>query len=162
MAISYEMAMYLWTEIKQRKSTRILDLGSGFSSFIFRSYQESVEGCRVISVDTSADWLLKSNEFLEKNNLDVSEIYTFDEFKELPYETYDFILYDLGNMKTRSDNLEFILNFADKNCPVIVDDVHKKPYMDVVIETANRLKKKIVNIKPETFDSYGRFALLLK
>ena len=38
MAISFEMAVYLWKEIHKRKSIKILDLGSGFSSYIFRYY----------------------------------------------------------------------------------------------------------------------------
>ena len=164
MAISFELATYMWKHINENKCKNILDLGSGFSSYVFRYYQKTnaPSNCKVTSVDTSAEWLEKSNQFLLRNELNLDNIFTFDEFKKIPFEKYDFVLYDLGNMATRAENLEYVLNFAQEGCPTIIDDVHKKIYRDKVEETAARLNKTIIDIKSETFDSYGRYAHMIK
>jgi len=163
MAISYELSKFIWDMINKNKYINILDLGSGFSSFVFRYYQKTnaPKNCKVTSVDTSIEWLTYSNKFLSNNDLNLENIFTFEEFKKLPHDDYDFILYDLGRMITRAENLEYVLNFANEKTPVIIDDVHKKDYRDKVEETVTKLGKTIIDIKSETFDSYGRYAYLI-
>jgi len=163
MAISLELATYMWKEINERKSVKILDLGNGFSSFVFRYYQKNnaPDNCRVISVDTSKDWLVKSTKFLSDNKLSTDEIYTFDEFKILPKEKYDFILYDLGNMITRGENLPYVLSLADVKSPVIVDDVHKLIYSEIVEVVADNFNKSLNYLKDETLDDFGRYASVI-
>jgi len=163
MAISYELAGFMWDAINKNKYTNILDLGSGFSSYIFRYYQKTnaPTNCKVTSVDTSIEWLTQSNKFLENNDLNLDCIYTFEEFKKLPHDNYDFILYDLGHMITRAENLEYILSFADEKTPVIIDDVHKKVYRDKVESICKEMNINIIDIKDNTLDSYGRYAYLI-
>jgi len=166
MAISFELASFMWKYINKHKCIKILDLGSGYSSFVFRYYQKSnaPSKCKVVSVDTSMEWLTQTNKFLSNNDLNLDHLYTFEDFKtkRMPVKKYDFILYDLGNMSARSENLEYILSFADTGCPIIIDDVHKSVYRKKVEETVNKLKKHIVDIKPKTLDAFGRYAYMIK
>jgi len=163
MAISYELSVYMWKYINKQKPKYILDLGSGFSSFLFRYYKKEYNNEAVIfSVDTSKEWLLKTEEFLKENDLSIKNLYTFDDFKKIPQRQFDYILYDLGSMSTRHENLEYILQYKKDNTPCIIDDVHKLQYKNFVLETVKRLNLKYKFLTDETYDSYGRFSMEVK
>jgi len=164
MTISLELVKYMWDELCINKPNNILDLGSGFSSFVFRYYKQTKNNdCEVTSVDTVVEWLSKTKDFLIKNNLDVGNIYAFKEFKEnKKLKKYDFILYDLGPTDTRSKNLKYVLKLIKPNCPIIIDDVHNQKYKKEVIDIINLTSKNIIFLNEKTFDVYGRFAALVK
>jgi predicted O-methyltransferase YrrM len=154
----------MWDEMKFKKPKNILDLGSGFSSFVFRYYKKLNEKCNVTSVDTSVEWLEKTISFLEKNKLDTQNIYTFKQFKKLKNikHNYDFILYDLGPTSTRAENLEYVLELAKPNCPIVIDDLHNNNYKKDVIDIVSNSRKNLFFLNEETFDVYGRYAALVK
>ncbi len=60
-AISFELSTFLMILCDVLKPKRILDCGSGFSSFVFRYYMSNVTPePEVWSVDTSPEWLEKT------------------------------------------------------------------------------------------------------
>lgn len=69
-AASIETAALLDMIVRKNNVERILDLGSGFSSFVFRQYQKDVSlPVEVISVDADAKWLKKTETYLTQNEL---------------------------------------------------------------------------------------------
>jgi len=161
MAISYELAQFMWNYINDNNCKKILDLGSGFSSVVFRYYKQDNEKIQVVSVDTSQEWLDKTKQYLNKLNLNTDNLYTFDEFKQMKKYKYDFILYDLGNMITRAENLDLVLSYKKKNGVIIVDDVHKEVYRNKVHNFCASHNLQYTPLK-ETIDVYGRYSVMVK
>jgi hypothetical protein len=56
-AASLELIATLWLLAEDSGARRIIDLGSGFTSFILRTYAAEHPGVEVWSVDDSAEWL---------------------------------------------------------------------------------------------------------
>ena len=162
MSISLELSLYIWSEVNKIKPKKILDLGSGYSSFILRYYQcISKHKVSVKSVDTSTHWLDKTKKFLQKNNLGTDDMYVLEDFKKLPKRKYDFILYDLDNTSKRHTRLKYVLSLLSKNGLLIIDDVHNTEYRNEVISIVSKSKKNITFIKDITIDEYGRYAAIV-
>jgi len=161
MTISYELSNYIWKYITKKQPRTILDLGSGFSSFIFRFYQKeySTEETIVVTVDTQKKWLNKTEKFLKDKDLSIENLYTYREFKELSFEPFDYVLFDLGPTDKRHNYLDMVFKYKKENCPLIIDDVHNKAYKDIVLEKCHKLNMKTNFLIDDTFDTYGRFAV---
>src|SRR5262245_35480678 len=57
MAVSLNTAIILYMFCEALVPKQIIDLGSGFSSFVLRSYASQSGNCMVYSVDDNQDWL---------------------------------------------------------------------------------------------------------
>jgi predicted O-methyltransferase YrrM len=160
-AVSWEAARYLFHAVQVAKPQRILDLGSGYSSLIFRTYQarfapETV----VVSVDDDAEWLGKTTDFLQANGISTQHCVTWETFlSSYANQSYDFILYDMGNMYTRAENLTKIVDVMEPTGSLIIDDVHFPFYAMVVFETIGNYGLRLQSLKRETLDKYGRYAM---
>ena len=92
-AASIEAASLLDVIARNNKVQRILDLGSGFSSFL-DDIKDASSPVEVWSVDTDAMWLDKTAQYLKENELDVSNLFHWDEFTE-KFEKFDLIFVDI-------------------------------------------------------------------
>ena len=165
MAMSLELAYFIMNYCIEYKPKRLLDLGSGFSSFVFRMYQNNFKEMDIIvySIDDNDDWLEKTKNYLNKQNLQDDNLYNLEELKNLNLKNYfDLILLDLNFVDVRKEYLNFSMNLLSKNGLLIVDDVHKVEFLREVKKAAKTNKFKLFNIKNQTLDSFGRFAILLK
>ena len=160
-AVSWEAARYLFQAVQEAKPKRILDLGSGYSSLIFRTYQAKVApGTTVVSVDDDAEWLEKTKAFLQANDISTEHCITWEAFKNAyADQSYDFILYDMGNMHTRAENLTKIVDVMEPTGSLIIDDVHFSFYAMVVFEVIGNYRLRLQSLKRETLDKYGRYAV---
>jgi glycosyltransferase involved in cell wall biosynthesis len=160
-AVSWEAARYLFQAVQEAKPKRILDLGSGYSSLIFRTYQAKfAPEMTVVSVDDDAEWLGKTKDFLQANGISTNHCVTWEAFlKTYAEQSYDFILYDMGNMYTRAENLTKIVDVMEPNGSLIIDDVHFSFYAMVVFEVIGNYGLRLRSLKRETLDKYGRYAV---
>lgn len=152
MAISLETSRLLYYYLKNNRVQRILDFGSGFSSYLFRSIHENV-----ITVDDDLNWLEKTKMFLNDNKVYDSDLYHLGEnaWKELKY---DFIFVDLNFIEERVKHIKLILTLTQENSVIIFDDVHKLNYLKELNKKLNTQKGYILN--KITFDKFGRYALI--
>ena len=149
-AISLELAYYLEKLVEERKPKRILDLGSGFSSYVF-----SLSDAEVWSVDKSKDWLEKTKQFFLKYKLPVERFILAEDFK---FDgKYDLILLDIGLAENRKEYFEKVR----KHCSgvVILDDMHFAAYREEAREFFKDCK--IIDLKEETIDEFGRYAWMI-
>jgi len=160
-AVSWEAARYLFQAIQEAKPKRILDLGSGYSSLIFRTYQAKfAPEITVVSVDDDAEWLEKTKTFLQANDISTKHCITWETFSSAYADQfYDFILYDMGNMYTRAENLTKIVDVMEPTGCLIIDDVHFSFYAMVVFEVIGNYRLRLQSLKQETLDKYGRYAV---
>src|SRR6266436_3960151 len=71
--ISLELTYVIWFLLNKLSPKVIVDLGSGFSSYLFRLYQDtrkySDDACRVFSCDDNPFWLAHTRRFLKNKSL---------------------------------------------------------------------------------------------
>jgi len=154
-AISWELVVYLDKLIRSLKPKRILDLGSGFSSFLFRFTDADVT-----TVDTDAEWLKKTEVFLNEYKRPITKMYhlTFpinEELKKVVQEPYDLVLLDLGIAEKDREQMFPLLNGK----VLILDDMHFAEYRARAQEFFRN--RTIFSLQDDTKDAYDRFAWMV-
>ena len=162
MAASLELSRLLLFLCELRKPARILDLGSGFTSFVFRAWAQAAPGRPVVwSVDDSAEWLGKTREYLESKGLGTENLVSWDEFESLKPEPFDFILYDLGGFEFRKQSFGKVLDRLAKGGALVVDDMHAAEYgLHVRREVAER-GMPAYSARRYTHDRFNRYSFLV-
>ena len=159
MAASLELAAFMYTVCKLNHYTKLLDMGSGLSSFVFRLYAREHAGVKVFSVDDDAAWLEKTKAYLSQHQLSVDNIFTLDQFLKSKEAEFDCVLHDLNFVEVRSNYIDYVLQITRKNGLMIFDDVHKPDYLMVVLRKLQNTPTEKFDLKPVTYDQYGRFSL---
>ena len=99
-AISLELAVFLYVICEATNPSTLLDLGSGFSSYVFRSYAKSKDKFSApvtYSVDDSTEWLDETRRFLQHHDCDCHNLWTWDEFVKHDRPSFDLVLQDMGD-----------------------------------------------------------------
>jgi SAM-dependent methyltransferase len=160
MALSLETSALAWVLCNQRRPTSVLDLGSGFSSYVLRRAAQNI-GCPVVwSVDDDEAWLPKSREFCEKQGVRTDNFVPWSTFKDSDLR-FDLVIYDLGRMPARFANLVQGLGFMKPGGCVIIDDMHKFNYHKTVVKTLIELGLTGTDMRASTTDKHeGRHCWL--
>lgn len=159
MAVSHELASFLYVLANILKPKRILDLGSGLSSYVFRLYasKNNSDTC-VYSVDDSSEWLEKTKVFLQNNNIKSDNLLLWSEFIEADHEKFDLVFHDIGSMEMRAANLSLVLSLAQKNGVIVLDDTHKWEYWINEVSKIREENYVLYSAYKYTFDKYSRFS----
>lgn len=161
MAMSFELAIFVLALCEITKPRKILDLGSGFSSFCFRYWIENYSpNSEVLSVDDASEWLDKTREFLLRNHLKDNQLITWDELIKGDYGKFDLVFYDFGSFPVRKNSLSRVLDFSSRPSMVILDDMHSAEYGLHVKETLKERKMESFSIRRYTYDKFTRYAYL--
>ena len=76
-ALSLEACALVHSLCHVMQPRHVMDLGSGFSPYVFRSYQaEAQEEVKVRSVDDSPEWLQRTNDYLQEKGLSTDDLVT--------------------------------------------------------------------------------------
>lgn len=157
MAISLELATFIVYLCKEIKPSNILDLGSGFTSFIFHYYFE--QEAHIWSVDDDNQWLAKTEYFLNKHGFYPQHLINWSDFLHINGDqVFDFISYDLGNMQSREQNLKQVIALTRPDGWIILDDLHVPNYGQFVLKNTDG--KRLFDLRPYTIDKYSRFSCL--
>ncbi|MCE7863101.1 MAG: hypothetical protein DYG99_06115 [Bacteroidetes bacterium CHB5] len=159
MAMSLELAALVYALCVKKELKNLLDLGSGFSSFVYRLYASTHSGVRVVSVDDDAQWLEKTRMYLHEQNLSDTRLITLEQFLEEPISGFDCVLHDLNFVEVRINYLPQVLAATAHAGVLILDDVHKPDYLHQVLKKLKHESVTVYNLKPATLDSFNRFAL---
>lgn len=162
-AVSRELSLFLSHALDVLQPESVLDLGSGFSSLIFRTYlkNQPSRNIRIVSCDDNEHWLAKTADFLESRGLSTEDLLLYGDFEErCGHMRFDLILHDLGNPETRIRTLPAVMKATHNGSMVVFDDVHKITIRETL---ANRLKERsftFYDLKEITLDEYGRYSWL--
>lgn len=159
MAASLELAAFMYTVCQINQYTKLLDMGSGLSSFVFRLYAKENPEATVYSVDDNAAWLEKTKDYLRQHQLAIDNIFTLDKFLKSKEEGFDCVLHDLNFVEVRINYIEHLMRVTKQHGLIILDDVHKPDYLLSILMKMQKLNVKMYDLKPMTFDSYGRYSL---
>lgn len=161
MAMSFELAVFTLALCEITKPGRVLDLGSGFSSFCFRYWIENYSpNSEVWSVDDAPEWLDKTREFLRRNGVKSDRLITWDELTAGDYGKFDFVFYDFGSFPVRKNSLNAVLDLAAKPSMTIMDDMHSAEYGLHVKKTLKERNLESFSCWQYTNDKFSRFAFL--
>jgi predicted O-methyltransferase YrrM len=160
-AASLELACFLDIWCRTRNPRFILDLGSGYSSFIFRSYQKDADHpVRVISVDNSPEWLAKTGEYLRNHGLSEEELMLSGALPATDFTGVDLVLFDIRPLDARTALLGPVCRAMPVGGGMVIDDVHKPHFRPFVRRELAKLPCTLYNLQAVTLDSYSRYAYL--
>jgi hypothetical protein len=160
-AASIQLGAFLWHVSRVTEPTSILELGSGFTSYVFRRYAEEHGGVTVLSADNSEEWLRKTAEFLSDVGSRDDGLILLDNLDEVAVERgYGLVFNDvLGTL--RADMTAAAMRFRSPEGIVVVDDAHREPDRWSVFKCARHDGLEVYDLRPWTIDVHGRWALLV-
>jgi len=160
MAVSLELSDFILGLCEQNKYKKLLDLGSGFSSFVFRDYAARNPDVKVFSVDDNDDWLNKTREYLTGYSLSLNDMITLNKFVESKESQFDLVLLDLNFVEIRKNYIQFSVDCCKPGGLIIFDDVHKLEYAEEIIKQTASLPVKLFGPKKQTLDRFGRYSFV--
>lgn len=140
-AISLELAVFLAVVCSETRPRAILDLGSGFSSYVFRSYMKRADPDSspvVFSIDQSSRWLAETGRFLDVRGLDSKNLFTWDDFLASKRPRFDLVLQDIADLGTRVDMISQVIAECTPGAVLVIDDMHVPGYRRAVISELDK------------------------
>lgn len=164
MPISFESACMLWSLCEATSPKRILDMGSGFSSFVFRRYRSTAQRKpEVWSVDEDREWLEKTRAFLMSHDLPDDNLFYWGDFQQLEPGSFDLISLDLGNISHRPDILEGLLPLLSSDGLVLLDDIQNPEYRTEMMRRLHSNDSVAgYSVRWLTLDKFLRYCLLVR
>jgi len=160
MAVSLPTALLLRRLCEDLRPRRVLDLGSGFSSFVLRSYAASQRDVTAWSVDDDDAWLQRTRDFLLGHGLATEHLVDWEEFQSADPGPFDLVFHDLGGMELRMQAFDRALELGARGV-VLLDDMHKPHYSKYVAERLQTQPCCRLDLEFCTRDELGRFCVLL-
>jgi len=161
-ACSLSTAKLLWQLCEQRKPERVLDIGSGFSSIILRTWAEEHDAEHWY-IDTSAEWLQTTRAALDARGLDCLHGALWNSPALDGQEPFDLVFFDASEIATRSWYLRAALDMVADGGLFVADDAHDRHYRDALIEHASYHRRKCTYRDAEMeCDEWGRFSGLIE
>jgi len=159
-ALSHLTAAFCHALCCKLAPARILDFGSGFSSYVLRSYARTADRpCIVHSVDDNQEWLDKTRVFLHGKNMSLENLYLWQDYKGMTNDKFDLIVHDLGgSVNVRVGALSEILGYCAPSGMVVLDDLHKPDYEQLAMRACHASGFRLCYMENETTDQFGRFA----
>ena len=162
-ALSLESSALIHALCHSMRPHRVIDLGSGFSSYVLRHYQAEVDDEVVVrSVDDSPEWLERTRDYLLEKKLSTDNLVALGDIGPSDAGAYDLVVYDLGSMDTRSRWLSAALGLPRPSSGImIVDDCHFDDFRANLIANVQDLGGRCIDLQCITRDHFGRFESLV-
>jgi predicted O-methyltransferase YrrM len=161
-AASLETCTVLYAFCEVRQPTRILDLGSGFSSFVFRLWASTADtNPNIVSLDDSDQWLDRTRNYITSHGLELTGSIQYSDSLESLESNQDIIFYDYGTLDYRKKALVWILQSLSPDGLLIADDVHRTAYRTHIRTVADTHGYRTRSMRAFTKDAYRRYAELI-
>jgi predicted O-methyltransferase YrrM len=158
-AASLEVSVYLDAVCRALKPKRLLDTGSGFSSYVLRRYAAE-NGAEVVSADDSPEWLDRTREFLNSNDLSTEGLVTWAEFLSRSWDPFDVVFHDVAGGQVREDGMPVVAKALAPGGCVIFDDAHHTEHRARMHRTVKESDLHAYSLRRWVLDEYGRYAIL--
>lgn len=162
MAISLELAGVLAALCSVLKPRRVVDFGSGFSSYVLRAYGSRANSpVGVWSVDDDPVWLARTSEYLASKGVRTDGLLSWNEFVTTGEDAFDLVLHDLASDPIRSETLPVVLGLVRAGGLAVLDDIQKPEYRATAYAASSMLGWPSFSVSRATKDSFGRYAMLV-
>ena len=160
-AASVELTALVLALCERLEVERVVDLGSGFTSWALRDWARDRD-VTVHSVDDSAQWLARTRAYLAETGMDDDRLHVWDDFASAGFAgAFDLVVHDLGFMDTRFDVLDTVVGLARPGGLVLLDDMHKPDFRDKALARLESQGHTAYSLKKLTRDKLTRFAYAL-
>ena len=169
MAMSLELASFMYLLCDTFKFETLMDRGSGFGSFVLRKYAKENDA-KVFSIDDNSEWLDTTKTYLKMHNLNTDNLYLWEKFYDIHYPVclalnnfnmFDFILED-ASTNLRVSTADEVISFLEEDGVMLYDDAHYNiTHQPIIKRQAKKLEMYEYDIKKITKDSYSRFGALI-
>lgn len=178
-ALSFKASVYCYNYCVKNKPRKIIDLGSGFTSFVLRLYQKnfSTEDFKiyVYSVDDNKKWLNKTYNFLKNNKVNTDNLLFFrntsvpvleknPKYLNKKNGKYNFLNDDLVLSLENPKNSEYIItdfktgeNIKESNFDFIIYDMGLMITRGINLKNAMNLLDKNGNMFIDDLQFYEKF-----
>ena len=161
MALSLKTAAFLMAWCLGVRPRRVLDTGSGFSSYVLRRYAALAGGpVEIWSTDDDAKWIHTTQQYLLRHGVIRGHLLLWDEFVHLDEGGFDLILHDLGSKAGRLETLENVVAKLAPKGVVVCDDWHRAEYRRPATERLRNMGLRLISLKRYTLDNFLRYAAL--
>ena len=156
-AISLTTAsLFLWI-LDQVEPTSILDLGSGFTSYVSRKYvADTGRDVAVLSVDTDQKWLAKTADFIAHQELPVGEFGLADGVDT--DRRFDVIIHDLANGDVREEWMPIAVSMLTDRGVIVFDDMQDRTHHWYACRASHDAGMTLLDAFEATCDPIARFA----
>ena len=159
MAASLKASSFLYILASIKRPSRVLDLGSGFSSYVFRLFSKDIHhGVEIFSVDDNREWLEKTRSFLDSQAMNTRNFFHWQEFRQLKQTGFDLIFHDLGSMELRAETLPEVLALCRSDGMIVLDDMHSESYRPLAPKIVRDAGFHLFSVRKFTLDKFGRFS----
>ncbi len=159
MAISLELANVLHGLTQHFRPARILELGSGFSTFVLARSAETWRG-DVTTLEDDATWASKTLEFLARQGISNAQVELL-QVQGTGQTQYDFVFLDLNFVEVRKNYIELAFSACTPGGLLVFDDIHKSDYLFEVLDRSRKWRVELYDLKAFTLDTYGRYSLAI-
>lgn len=156
MAMSLETGAVLFHIAELTDAKRLVDFGSGLSSYVFRHYAEFRPDVTVISVDDSADWLTRTGTFLQQCGLDRGELVEWSSFDPTGIDA-DLVFHDLAMGALREEAMPIAAASLAQTGIIVFDDMQHEGHRAAAEQVCAAAGLKMRDLK-QTYDGIGRWA----
>lgn len=161
-AASLRLSALLLAICRLAKPRRVIDFGSGFTSYVLRRYQsERASSVVAYSVDDSSEWLARTRQYLIANGLMAENLFDWPSFEDRRDFSYDLSVLDIRPIQRRLELLPKLMSNLPDGGMVLVDDLHKPHLKQPLLEMVERQGWKCIGLRDLTLDEYGRYACIL-
>ena len=162
-AASVELTALVLALCERRGVERVVDLGSGFTSWALRDWASKQDReITVHSVDDSPEWLEKTRAYLAETSSDDDKLHVWSDFVGKGMAgSFDLVVHDLGFMDTRYEVLDEAVGLARAGGIVLLDDMHKPDFRDKALAHLEAQGQAVYSLKKLTRDRLTRFAYVL-
>jgi len=161
MAASLELSALLLAILRLSRPQRILDIGSGFTSYVLRSYAREAGGVTVVTADDDAAWLEKTRAFLKSRHLATDEMWVWDALSISAPQPFQLVVHDLGTkFAVRVGALPRALELTTRDGMLILDDLHSTLYRESAPGMCRRDGRRFLFARTLSLDSIGRYAAI--
>lgn len=161
-AISLELAIFILVLCNSLKPKNIVDLGSGFSSFVLRFYAQNATYKPIVwSVDDNPLWLEKTKAFLSKHGVSNENLGGWDFFARQNNTKFDLILNDFSNLEVRESRFKDICGLLAPRGIILFDDMHYSYFSKFVRRASRQHNLKHYSLRLFTEDKFKRFSSLV-
>ena len=159
-AVSWPTVLVLDALCEAVRPTRILDLGSGLSTYVLCNWarRAGVEA-EIVSVDTSPEWLEKTRGFLDERGLS-AHLIVMDALDTLEDRSFDLAFDDIGRIEERANVIGTVVRVMAPGGVVVLDDMNVRGYRGQVKAKLDAARWDLFSVRAYTVDPKGRFAML--
>ena len=154
-AVSLDLAAFLLALCRSRRPRRLLDLGSGFSSYVFRRHQASARPRpEVWSADDDPGWLAATRRHLERRGVGTVRFVAVEELPRGSADRFDLVLHDLNSIESRERvrALPLALGLLAPGGVLVVDDLDGYPYRRRVRTAVRTAGLRLVSLRSAILD----------